>query len=288
MNGRTGEGIMNHEQPGGRRSADGWRIVPDDERQCIWMQEGILEYKLCDRGYECENCPLDRQLRVPPLMHREQSAPPTTGYLVRVPDEEQDPDIRRLLSAFRAFELRPDHSYTRDHLWFTEFSPAEYRFGIDDFHARLLPSRFTIVLTTAGSRVGRGDIIGWIQANSQTIHLRAPIAGTLSALNTDLIHDPALLQSSPYEQGWIGRITAASRRRPRKEILTAREMEDILPREAHLLCRTFISKLASGASLGPTMHDGGLPVRRLDEALGLHAYVDAIRNFLDARAYKHQ
>ncbi len=31
--------------------------------KCIWMLAGVLTYRLCDREYDCERCPLDAALR---------------------------------------------------------------------------------------------------------------------------------------------------------------------------------------------------------------------------------
>ena len=30
---------------------------------CVWMDAGVLAYKLCDRGFDCSHCPLDAALR---------------------------------------------------------------------------------------------------------------------------------------------------------------------------------------------------------------------------------
>ena len=30
---------------------------------CIWMTAGLVAYKLCDRDFDCEHCPLDAALR---------------------------------------------------------------------------------------------------------------------------------------------------------------------------------------------------------------------------------
>ena len=30
--------------------------------RCVWMDAGVVNYKLCDRGYDCERCPLDQAL----------------------------------------------------------------------------------------------------------------------------------------------------------------------------------------------------------------------------------
>ena len=30
---------------------------------CIWTEAGVLNGKICDRGFRCEDCPLDAALR---------------------------------------------------------------------------------------------------------------------------------------------------------------------------------------------------------------------------------
>ena len=40
--------------------------------RCVWMDAGVVNYKLCDRGYDCERCPLDQALHRRPA---ERSAP---------------------------------------------------------------------------------------------------------------------------------------------------------------------------------------------------------------------
>ena len=32
------------------------RLIPDGELKCIWMTAGLVAYKLCDQGYNCEFC----------------------------------------------------------------------------------------------------------------------------------------------------------------------------------------------------------------------------------------
>ncbi|MFL6213965.1 MAG: hypothetical protein ACJ74J_08740 [Blastocatellia bacterium] len=30
--------------------------------ECVWMQAGVVGYKLCDRQFDCEHCPFDLAL----------------------------------------------------------------------------------------------------------------------------------------------------------------------------------------------------------------------------------
>jgi len=32
---------------------------------CVWMRAGVIRFWLCDRDFDCENCPLDAALRGP-------------------------------------------------------------------------------------------------------------------------------------------------------------------------------------------------------------------------------
>jgi len=31
--------------------------------RCVWMTAGVVSYRLCNRAFDCDHCPLDRALR---------------------------------------------------------------------------------------------------------------------------------------------------------------------------------------------------------------------------------
>ena len=31
--------------------------------RCVWMLAGVVSYRLCNRAFDCDHCPLDRALR---------------------------------------------------------------------------------------------------------------------------------------------------------------------------------------------------------------------------------
>ena len=43
-------------------SSSSYPVSPPEQR-CVWMSAGILTYQLCDRGFDCANCPLDKAMR---------------------------------------------------------------------------------------------------------------------------------------------------------------------------------------------------------------------------------
>lgn len=34
-----------------------------EKMKCIWMSSGVIDYKLCDNQFNCENCPFDKAMR---------------------------------------------------------------------------------------------------------------------------------------------------------------------------------------------------------------------------------
>jgi hypothetical protein len=42
------------------------RTPPAGVLPCVWMSAGLVAYKLCDRGFECDGCPFDQAMRGSP------------------------------------------------------------------------------------------------------------------------------------------------------------------------------------------------------------------------------
>jgi hypothetical protein len=46
-----------------RKKPEGFLVIPKSEHPCLWMMAGVMAYKLCEREYQCESCPLDMEMR---------------------------------------------------------------------------------------------------------------------------------------------------------------------------------------------------------------------------------
>jgi len=40
-----------------------FKAVPNGEEKCIWMEAGVIDYKLCNHSYNCHTCPFDRAMK---------------------------------------------------------------------------------------------------------------------------------------------------------------------------------------------------------------------------------
>lgn len=60
-----------------------------------------------------------------------------------------------------------------------------------------------VQLPAAGARLGKGQDAGAIEGSQGLSGLYSPIAGTVTAANTDLNSELPLLRNDPYGDGWL-------------------------------------------------------------------------------------
>lgn len=94
--------------------------------------------------------------------------------------------------------------YSRDHLW---ISPAgdtgRVRVGVTDFAQDSLGDVVDVTLPEPGGTVRAGTPCGDIESVKSVNELVAPISGTVRTRNEDLADDPGLVNSDPYDRGWL-------------------------------------------------------------------------------------
>jgi len=47
------------------KKAAGFKMVPGTEEKCIWMEAGVIDYKLCNNYYNCHTCAFDKAMKEP-------------------------------------------------------------------------------------------------------------------------------------------------------------------------------------------------------------------------------
>ena len=45
-----------------KKDAQGMRIIPGGERKCIWMDAGVVSFKLCTNHFQCSTCQFDQAM----------------------------------------------------------------------------------------------------------------------------------------------------------------------------------------------------------------------------------
>jgi glycine cleavage system H protein len=98
-----------------------------------------------------------------------------------------------------------DLRYTKEHEW-VRLKGEEAEVGITDFAQGELGDVVFVELPAVGARLTQMKSFGTIDAVKTVSDLFAPVSGEVAAVNTGLKDNPALINQSPYEKGWMIRI----------------------------------------------------------------------------------
>jgi glycine cleavage system H protein len=98
-----------------------------------------------------------------------------------------------------------DLRYTKEHEW-VRVEGGEAVVGITDYAQGELGDVIFVELPKPGIQVAQMKGFGTIDAVKTVSDLFAPVSGEVTAVNTDLKDNPALVNQSPYAKGWMVRI----------------------------------------------------------------------------------
>lgn len=96
--------------------------------------------------------------------------------------------------------------YTKDHEWLRLEGNTAY-IGITDFAQRELGDIVYVDITTAGQDLDAEAIFGTVEAVKTVSDLFLPVAGTIAEINPALANQPELVNSDPYGEGWMIKMT---------------------------------------------------------------------------------
>ena len=115
-----------------------------------------------------------------------------------------------------------DLLYTKDDEW-VRVNGEEGVVGLTDYAQDSLSDIVYVELPEEGDRFGMGETFGVVESVKAAADLYMPIAGEVSAVNEDLTDTPEVLNSDPYGDGWMVKIT----------ISDAAELEKLMDPEAY-------------------------------------------------------
>ena len=99
-----------------------------------------------------------------------------------------------------------DLRYTEEHEYVRKTSDGNVEVGITDYAQGELGDVVYVELPPVGTKLGKHDVFGTIEAVKAVSELFSPIAGEVVEINTRLDGEPALVNSDPYGGGWMIRI----------------------------------------------------------------------------------
>lgn len=92
--------------------------------------------------------------------------------------------------------------YTKDHEWVRIEGDVAY-VGITDFAQSELGDIVYVDIDTVDKQISREDVFGTVEAVKTVSDLFSPLSGTVQEFNDKLEASPELVNSDPYGEGWI-------------------------------------------------------------------------------------
>jgi glycine cleavage system H protein len=121
-------------------------------------------------------------------------------------------------------DIPKDLLYTEDHEYVKPTKdPKIVAVGITDFAQGELGDIVYLELPAVGTKFNKHDVFGTIEAVKAVSELFSPLSGEVVEVNERLEKEPQLVNSSPYEDGWMVKLS----------VLSPSEKDDLLDADAY-------------------------------------------------------
>lgn len=98
--------------------------------------------------------------------------------------------------------------YTEEHEWLA-IADGVATIGITDYAADKLGDVVFVELPEVGTELSAGTVVGEIESTKSVGELYAPLAGTVTEINDAAVDDPSLVNSAPFDGGWLIKMSIA-------------------------------------------------------------------------------
>lgn len=98
--------------------------------------------------------------------------------------------------------------YSEEHEW-VAVDGAIATVGITDFAADKLGDVVFVELPAIGTALSANSVVGEIESTKSVGELYAPVDGTVVEINDAVVDDPSLVNSAPFDGGWLLKIEIA-------------------------------------------------------------------------------
>jgi glycine cleavage system H protein len=113
--------------------------------------------------------------------------------------------------------------YSKNHIWAHLNKSGEAVLGIDDLLNHLVGEIEIKPVVEEGSDIRKGDKLAELEKNGKKLELFSPISGRILGYNSLLFNDPSLINTEPYENGWLAQIEPKSWIKESSDFLTGED-----------------------------------------------------------------
>jgi glycine cleavage system H protein len=102
-----------------------------------------------------------------------------------------------------------DRFYTKEHEW-VRIDGANATVGITDYAQSSLGDIVYVELPKPGAALERGKPMGVVESVKAVSDIYAPVAGSVTEVNTSVEDDPAKVNGDPFGDGWLVKLSGVN------------------------------------------------------------------------------
>ena len=223
--------------------------------KCIWMSSGVIEYKLCDKKFDCETCQFDKVIR------NFSSEDKLTSSGVPV-------IINIVLNKLENIKYDEQIIYLKNHLIARQILPNTYYLGVNPMLISYLDNFGMMMECGAGKSISSGQSLMNFFGEWGTVSISAPMNFSIY----DKVNNPS---DDPMKSKWFAIIGAIPQE------ISSGKLEfaewDLLRQKSINIIKDIKT---SYPKVGPTMNDGGSQFKYLHQILGKDKYLEILKTLI--------
>jgi len=123
-----------------------------------------------------------------------------------------------------------DIYYHKEHYW-AKVEGNKVTMGTSDFAQKLAGQIVYVELPSVGRSLEQGKPCGSMESGKWVGRIYAPVSGKVEASNQDLEETPELINESPYEKGWICKISPSNLEADLNNLMKGDSLKDFIKSE---------------------------------------------------------
>lgn len=93
--------------------------------------------------------------------------------------------------------------FDKSHTWAFMEKTGEVKIGIDDFLQHVTGTLTRVIMKNPGEKIVKGETLITIIREGKQLNINSPVSGTIKTKNEKLSINSAIINSSPFGEGWI-------------------------------------------------------------------------------------
>jgi len=173
--------------------------------------------------------------------------------------------------------------FDKTHTWAYMEKEGLVKMGVDDFIQHITGPLTRIMMKTPGEKIRKGEVAVTLIRDGKQLNLYAPVTGTIRQVNKNLESNSNMVNSSPFNEGWIYQIEPKNWLKEIQYLLMGTQYRDWLKEELIRL-KDFFADSSQKNSLvysHVVLQDGGEITDHVLADMGPDVWEDFQTEFID-------